>query len=506
MRILSGQFLKFCMRIAWLTVPALMLLYPVQAYPEIPAHFQNIKLINYAELTDIAQELDQDPLFTISEAGQSTEKRSLWLIRIAHPGQVSKWRVFFYAQQHGNEPAGKDALIYLAQSIQSDPGLLPKGVELWLMPMVNPDGAELDQRRNAAGADLNRDHIILEQPETQALHRAFRSIQPQLSIDCHEFTRDSDDYLSKGWIEWPEIMMDYANYPLIDDKIVSQSARLVERMGKVMLKKDIKFHRYFVGGMPPDGEQRYSAPDMDGGLNGSGIYGGYSFIIEGGVYRKDNTDNHDLPRRVYNYAELLMEVLHDKNIRKHGLASLKTNKRVEGPIWLPTNYFWAKTSTSVMSIPVIDSATNQVLQIPAPNFMPELVIKKSVPVPQAYLIQAHQASIFKTLLDRHDLPYQIIEEPTQLTIQHCLLDTIEMEFDDVYHRYGGRVIATLGIEEKQLVQPGSLIVPVDHQSGARVLALLEPTQMFGLYQYPAYQILVDDERVLPVSRILKAND
>jgi cytochrome c peroxidase len=34
---------------------------------------------------------------------------------------------------------------------------------------------------------------LLEQPETQALHRVVRRARPHLSVDCHEFTRDPKD-------------------------------------------------------------------------------------------------------------------------------------------------------------------------------------------------------------------------------------------------------------------------------------------------------------------------
>ena len=318
-------------RIVWVLVCLMLFNVAVCAQAEVPGHFRNLKLTSYSKMTGLLQTLDKDPMFTLSEAGSSGEERTLWLLKVAHPGQTNKWRVFFYGQQHGNEPAGKEAILNLAQAIQRDPKLLPKGVELWLMPSVNPDGSELDQRRNAAGADLNRDHMTLDQPETQVLHQVFRAIKPHLSIDCHEFARDSDDYLNKGWIEWPEIMMDYANYPLLNDDLVSQSADLVKRVGKAMAKQSIQFHRYFVGGVPPNGEQRFSAPDMDGGLNGCGIYGGFSFIVEGAVYRNNNEDNHDLPRRVYVYSQLLQQVLQDKKIRKQGLAHFKKVSAPEAP-------------------------------------------------------------------------------------------------------------------------------------------------------------------------------
>jgi len=459
-------------------------------------------LTSYTELTHLVTDLDQDAYFTVSEAGKTAEDRSLWLIRVAHPQQASNWKVFLYAQQHGNEPAGKEALIQIARSISDNHKLLPKGMELWLMPMVNPDGGSRDQRRNSLGADINRDHMILEQLETQALHRAFQFIQPQLAIDCHEFARDSRDYREKGWLEWTDIMMDYASNPLLNQDLVLQGHHLVNRMSKSMNKKGIHFQRYFVGGVPPDGEQRYSAPDMDGALNACAIYGGLSFIIEGGVYRNNNEDNHDLSFRVNNYTELLWSVLLDKKVRKQATKIMSSRTQPELPDWLPTNYFWAQTHPSKMTIPVIDSVSSKMIELEAPNFMTELVIKKSVAIPQAYLIDAEYESIFSTLLNRHNIDFDTINASKQMQLQFCLLDSVENEFDNLYHRYGGRVITHGEHGRTSRVETGSLLVRILPQDGRRVLSLLEPTMLYGLYQYPKFQSTVDLDRYLPVIRVI----
>ena len=473
------------------------------AWSQLPVELQDRnQLTTYSEFTEIVKELDTDPLFTISDAGLSSEGRSLWLISIAEPKQTIDWRVFFYAQQHGNEPAGKEALINLAKSIQKNAKLLPRGVQLWLLPMVNPDGGEKDKRRNAVGADINRDHMTLEQPETIALHKAFRSIRPHVSIDCHEFGRDSDDYLSQGWIEWPEIMMDYANSPFLEDKIIQQGAALVARMEKAMFKKNIKFHRYFVGGVPPDGEQRFSAPDIDGGLNGAAMYGGLSFIIEAGVYRKNNEHNHDLPRRVYNYTELLFEVLSDKTLLKQARTLFPDKDELMIPLWAPTNYFWARLDQSIEQIQVIDKISHEETLIDAPNFMTELVIKKRVEVPEAYLVGESHAAVFEALLSNHGIPFTLIAEPIDLMVEYCQLDSIETEFDAIYHRYGGRAIVTRQEAKQVEVPAGSLMIPIELKSARKVVALLEPLMMYGLYQYPNYKELVDESGRMPVSRLI----
>ena len=63
--------------------------------------------------------------------------------------------------------------------------------------MVNPDGADRSQRRNASGADLNRDWLTLSQPETKAVRAAIDRFDPEVVIDEHELSPSNRgvDYL-----------------------------------------------------------------------------------------------------------------------------------------------------------------------------------------------------------------------------------------------------------------------------------------------------------------------
>ena len=56
--------------------------------------------------------------------------------------------------------------------------------------MQNPDGRELDTRRNAYGFDMNRDWFARTQPETDGKLELMRQYPPQLFIDAHEMGRD----------------------------------------------------------------------------------------------------------------------------------------------------------------------------------------------------------------------------------------------------------------------------------------------------------------------------
>src|SRR5450755_3007266 len=150
------------------------------------------KTTSYAQMETFLRSVDGRGPVRVSVEGRTAQGRAIYLVHLttAAPGATPAWKVLFYAQQHGDEISGKDALLFLVRDIAAKPSLLPKDVDLWILPMMNPDGAEAGTRRNAAGADLNRDHIALEQPETQALHRVVRRLRPHVAVDSHEFGRD----------------------------------------------------------------------------------------------------------------------------------------------------------------------------------------------------------------------------------------------------------------------------------------------------------------------------
>lgn len=96
--------------------------------------------------------------------------------------------VLLLAQQHGDEPAGAEALLVVARELAQ--GLLEPllaRINVIVVPRANPDGAALGQRSTAQGTDLERDHLRLATPEAQALARLVRDYRPLLVLDAREY-------------------------------------------------------------------------------------------------------------------------------------------------------------------------------------------------------------------------------------------------------------------------------------------------------------------------------
>lgn len=96
--------------------------------------------------------------------------------------------VMVIAQQHGNEPAGGEAALALAQQLAGPRSALLEATNVLIIPRGNPDGAERFVRATHSGVDVNRDHLLLRTPEARAIAAATLRYPPQVVLDLHEFT------------------------------------------------------------------------------------------------------------------------------------------------------------------------------------------------------------------------------------------------------------------------------------------------------------------------------
>ncbi len=150
---------------------------------DFPSHAEVLSFLD-----DLAR---QSSNVRVERLGLSQQGREMPLVLLADQGRFDPSRptVMVIDQQHGNEPAGGEAVLALAQQFASGPNaaLLQK-VNLVLVPRGNPDGAERFTRVTANGIDVNRDHLLLRTPEARLLAAATLRYRPQVVLDLHEFT------------------------------------------------------------------------------------------------------------------------------------------------------------------------------------------------------------------------------------------------------------------------------------------------------------------------------
>ena len=132
-------------------------------------------------------------------------------VSVAPVAPLRRPAVVLVAGQHGDEPAGTEALIVIAQELAA--GRLDRvldQVDVYLLPRANPDGAALGQRGAADGSDINRDHLLLRTPEAQAMAQLVRDVAPVVVLDLHEYAVDAGFAAKFGGVQRADALLQAA--------------------------------------------------------------------------------------------------------------------------------------------------------------------------------------------------------------------------------------------------------------------------------------------------------
>jgi Zinc carboxypeptidase len=145
-------------------------------------------LVDHAE---VVRRLDalaaQAPdLFTVEKLGASVEGRSIHHVKVG----TGPTGVLLWSQMHGDESTATSALFDIFEYLRRHRNeqvvrRLLSTLTLHVVPMLNPDGAERFQRRNAQSIDINRDALRLQTPEGQLLKALRDRLNPKIGFNLH---------------------------------------------------------------------------------------------------------------------------------------------------------------------------------------------------------------------------------------------------------------------------------------------------------------------------------
>jgi hypothetical protein len=158
------------------------------------------------------------------ETGRSGTGRPLLALHFSRgPGRPV---ALVIGQQHGNEPAGGEAVLAVAQQLadpQAPLAAVLDRLDVVVLPRANPDGAALNRRTNAAGLDINRDHLLLRTPEADALAGLVAWLRPVLVVDAHEHIA-LGRYMPKfGAIKGHDLLVQYATTPNLSPALTEEA-------------------------------------------------------------------------------------------------------------------------------------------------------------------------------------------------------------------------------------------------------------------------------------------
>ncbi len=131
--------------------------------------------------------------------GRSVHDRPIYAFHLGDPD--ARKTVVFIGAMHGDERQSDDPLKHLRDHQPI------RGVDLWVIPVMNPDGYARGARKNGHGVDLNRNFPVhwrdldgvyesgphpASEPETKAVMAFLRRIDPDHMVSLHQPLRGID--------------------------------------------------------------------------------------------------------------------------------------------------------------------------------------------------------------------------------------------------------------------------------------------------------------------------
>lgn len=166
-------------------------------------HYNNYKnhnldslRITHSLLKQEIKKLASGGVLSIKTIGQSINGLDIFSITIGN----GKTKILAWSQMHGDEPTATGALFDLInffiakdeyEKFKND--ILNK-IEITILPMLNPDGAQQHNRVNFINIDINRDALKKVSNESKILWKLAEEIIPEFGFNLH----DQNSYYTAG--------------------------------------------------------------------------------------------------------------------------------------------------------------------------------------------------------------------------------------------------------------------------------------------------------------------
>ncbi len=489
----------------------LCLLLPMSIFAQpkaITAYNRDYKTpTSYSELNQYVQELDRSSdLLQTKVIGNSVQNRHIFALCFSD-GQfgrnTSKLKVLIFAQQHGNEQSGKEAVLLLAKELlKQENNYLFERLDIALIPQINPDGAEENKRTNSNGVDLNRNHLLLDQPETKALHNFFNIYRFDATVDVHEYSPYGESWENWGYRKNASVTLGALTNPNIDASLrKSTNDDALPWVLQFIKNQGYSSAIYTPGGPPGKDYIRHSTFDINDGRQSFGIQNSYSFIQEGMNGSDTYVDN--LSHRSVSQLTGLIGFLNYFHSNHNKIVNLVKQSRQQ----LISGYSSAKTSiqanhvtngTSLL-LPVVKFHSQEYDKhdsiIIVNDYRPVVNSIKDVETPYGYLLPKDDSKLMDWIKAHQFITEDIIPQRSVIeaySIEN--IDTVDFEGDQIAIPHVRTEIVS------SVNQENYIILPISQLKGNMIVMALEPESMLGLSTYKNFIYLIQGTKY-PVLRI-----
>lgn len=251
----------------------------------------------HQDIEPLILKLKRNSNFKVSALGESVQRRSIYQVDF---GSGTK-KIMLWSQMHGDESTATMALFdifnFLAgenDQFDSIRTIIREKTQLSFIPMLNPDGAEIFNRRNSLGIDINRDARSGTTPEGAILIEAAKRNQPEYGFNLH----DQQRYYTAGYSDNAATISFLApayNYEREVNSVREDAMKIIVGMNKTLQ------------GFIPDGVAKYDDTHEPRGFGDNfQKWGARTVLIESGGYPGDTEKQYI---RKLNFIIILSSIL-----------------------------------------------------------------------------------------------------------------------------------------------------------------------------------------------------
>lgn len=466
------------------------------------------KVTSHAELSRFIEESAGKSSIIRSEViAKSVEGRELYAVFFSKNGfakDTSKIKVLIFCQQHGNEQSGKEGALLLIQELQKPENLyLFDKIDFALVPQVNPDGSEKNERRNKNEMDLNRNHLILTEPEVTGLHKLFDKYLFEVTMDVHEYFPFGGAWKEFGYRSNSDIEVGTTTNINISEIIRSKSKKgYLPFIKEHLNKRGVSYFEYSPGGPPEKEYIRHSTFDINDGRQSFGIQNTFSIIQEGlnGTDRLIQNIKHRSEGQMLGMKGLLMFVYNNKDEIKNIVTAERSkliSNEVSGKVAIQLDHF---TDGSKLELPLFSYFSEKDTVITVTNYRPVVKAIHEVERPSGYLVPRNLKEVIGWA-DRQGIKYNNylkgnLDRYEQYNISK--IDSLNFEGDII-------VNPVVEVRNIQNELPGGdyVFIPVNQLKNNLIVIALEPKSELGLVTYKNFEHLLREKEIFPILRVVK---
>jgi hypothetical protein len=439
---------------------------------------------SHAEALAFLEALVRDsPHASLEFLGASQRGLPLPLLLLTASGRIDPRlpTVLIIGQQHGNEPAGGEAALVLAQQLAGPKARVLRRVNVLIIPRANPDGANAFTRASANGLDVNRDHLLLNTPEARAIAVAVRKYKPQVMLDLHEFT------VAGRWLEKFGAVMKYdallqpATVGNLDAELADHAQRdYVERIHALLAANGLTSFAYHTTGSDDSQDKTVSMGGVqpDTGRNVGGLRPAISLLIEA---RGVGIGRAHFLRRVHTQvlaANAIIEIAAKQGVFLIHLVQ-RAQARARQSSCEGNSVIEAQLMPTRRRLTFLDAATGQDLSIEVDwRAASPLNVVKSRSRPCGYLLSSNQAAAIERLQLLGVELHTVVEAHAWHIERYMVTRADDALRQDargaIEDNQSIRKIEIRTEPDSQVVPPGTVYVSLAQPLAPLIVAALEP--------------------------------